>query len=488
MSGRTTPRKRDRSTMANVDRVAANGERFRDAVLVRISLDRDNETSTETQEDECRAFSAMHNGNVVLVETERGQSAYKRGMHRAGLERVLRALEQGECNRLVVWKLDRLMRDTHDFSKVLNRMRDAGVHLVSRTEPWLDTTSPMGYAIAHIVAAVAEIESLNKSDRMHAFHDGRFKGADGEPLVPTAAAPFGYDRPSPNVLVINKAEQTVLMEMASRIARGESLRSICKDLNARGITTKGGATWNHSALKRAVTTPTVIAHAERHGALVPSSQWDAAMPVELWNVVGEILNDEARDINRGALKGSPMVVRHTLSGVIKCGADGCVGVLRPFGAQGRLKCSADGCKLSVQETATEDFVTACLFSMVTEDDWQNLRARGRTAERQAMDRLNNKREFARKQWMADLISDEDWLQVQTDIRELGASLAESDALDLPQWESLAEGWATASPEDKRTIINTVFESITAVPRAAGCNGTERIKLVPRDELALANAA
>lgn len=473
---RNPTRQRGGKAMPNVERIREDGERWLDVILVRISVDRANETSTETQEDECRAFSAMFNGNVVAVVVERGQSAYKQGMHRDGLERALRMLETGQANRLVVWKLDRLMRDVHDFSRVLLRLQESNVHLVSRTEPWVDTTSPMGYGIVHIIAAAAEIESQNKSDRQSSFLKGR---ANGNPLVPAAAAPFGYDKPAPNTLVINPDEQRVLHEIARRIMEGESLRKIARDLNARGVFPKSGKPWSHASLSRAVTTPTVIAHAAFDGTLIPSTNWEPALDVPTFNTVRAILDDPMRDINRGALTGQPMVIRHTLSGVIKCGAPGCNGVLLPFGQQGRLRCNQHGCKLSVVESTTEDFISECLLSMVSESDWHALKARGRSVERQALSSLTSKLEWARREWLADRLSNDEWSNVQRDIAEMSASLADAESLDLPDWDSLREGWATADATVKRTVINTVFESITAVPRGRGCNGTERIKILPR---------
>lgn len=58
---------------------------------------------------------------------------------------------------LIVWKLDRLGRSVRDVVNTLHDLTDRGVPFQSLTEQ-IDTTQPLGKAMLHMVALLAELE------------------------------------------------------------------------------------------------------------------------------------------------------------------------------------------------------------------------------------------------------------------------------------------------------------------------------------------
>src|SRR2546429_7279602 len=58
---------------------------------------------------------------------------------------------------LVVWKLDRLGRSLKDLIETLNVLKEHGVDFISLTEK-IDTTTPGGKLIFHLMGALAEFE------------------------------------------------------------------------------------------------------------------------------------------------------------------------------------------------------------------------------------------------------------------------------------------------------------------------------------------
>ncbi len=58
---------------------------------------------------------------------------------------------------VVVWKLDRLGRSLKDLIEILNVLKDGGVDFISVTEN-IDTTTPGGKLIFHLMGALAEFE------------------------------------------------------------------------------------------------------------------------------------------------------------------------------------------------------------------------------------------------------------------------------------------------------------------------------------------
>ncbi len=56
-----------------------------------------------------------------------------------------------------IWKLDRLGRSLKDLIETLNLLKDRGVDFISLTEK-IDTTTPGGKLIFHLMGALAEFE------------------------------------------------------------------------------------------------------------------------------------------------------------------------------------------------------------------------------------------------------------------------------------------------------------------------------------------
>jgi len=74
---------------------------------------------------------------------------------RKGLEELLAFVRSGDT--VVVWKLDRLGRSLKDLIETLNLLKDRGVDFLSVTEK-IDTTTPGGKLIFHLMGALAEFE------------------------------------------------------------------------------------------------------------------------------------------------------------------------------------------------------------------------------------------------------------------------------------------------------------------------------------------
>jgi DNA invertase Pin-like site-specific DNA recombinase len=74
---------------------------------------------------------------------------------RKGLEELLAFVRPGDT--VVVWKLDRLGRSLKDLIETLNLFKDQRVDFISLTEK-IDTTTPGGKLIFHVMGALAEFE------------------------------------------------------------------------------------------------------------------------------------------------------------------------------------------------------------------------------------------------------------------------------------------------------------------------------------------
>lgn len=83
-------------------------------------------------------------------------------LQRPGLKALLARLEPGDT--FTVWKLDRMGRSLADLIRMINDFHKKGVHFKSLTEA-IDTTTPMGECMFHIVGAFAHLERRVISER-----------------------------------------------------------------------------------------------------------------------------------------------------------------------------------------------------------------------------------------------------------------------------------------------------------------------------------
>jgi DNA invertase Pin-like site-specific DNA recombinase len=74
---------------------------------------------------------------------------------RKGLEELLAFVRSGDT--VIVWKLDRLGRSLKDLIETLGLLKSRGVDFMSLTES-IDTTTPGGKLIFHLMGALAEFE------------------------------------------------------------------------------------------------------------------------------------------------------------------------------------------------------------------------------------------------------------------------------------------------------------------------------------------
>jgi DNA invertase Pin-like site-specific DNA recombinase len=159
--------------------------------------------STEEQETHAQT-DALERAGVDQLITERRSGADTR---RPALARMLEALRPGDS--VVVYKLDRVARSLAHLLAILDRIALAGASFRSLTEH-IDTASPSGRLMLHILGAFAEFErALIRERTVAGMRAAVARGA--RPGRPRAMEPH--------------AEAAAV----KRARRGESLTSIARD-------------------------------------------------------------------------------------------------------------------------------------------------------------------------------------------------------------------------------------------------------------------
>lgn len=218
--------------------------------LARVSTDgqeRDG-ISLDAQSDRLRSYAAAQGlGDVeVRLETRSGKRLDKRPVMQAILEEV----RAGQVCALLVFKLDRLARNTVEALELAQLLQKHGCRLVSLSET-IDTGSAFGTFFYTVLAALAQMErdQIAERTRMALAHKVR-QGAR------LGAAPTGWHKVrgrdgKQTGLAVNPAGQAFLLRVRGLQSQGLTLRAIADQLTAEGATTpKGSCAWNSGTLSK----------------------------------------------------------------------------------------------------------------------------------------------------------------------------------------------------------------------------------------------
>lgn len=156
------------------------------AIYARKSVERQDSVSIDTQIEECKT-KVPKNVNVQVYQDE-GFSG--KDTARPDLQRLLEDIEMGLVQKVIVYKLDRISRNTVDFYNLYEFMKNHGCAFISLNDGF-DTSTREGRFLMGVLASFAEMEresiALRVKDSYYyrARTDGRFLGG---------REPFAYTR------------------------------------------------------------------------------------------------------------------------------------------------------------------------------------------------------------------------------------------------------------------------------------------------------
>lgn len=110
-----------------------------------------------------REYATRRGWIIAMQVREVGSGAAKREAR----ERLIEAARRREIDVVLVWRLDRWGRSVTDLLATLQELEHLGIGFVSLTEA-LDLTTPVGRAMAGLLAVFAEFEKEILSERTRA--------------------------------------------------------------------------------------------------------------------------------------------------------------------------------------------------------------------------------------------------------------------------------------------------------------------------------
>lgn len=226
-----------------------------DAIYVRQSLDKKDSLSVEGQTELCRRCA----GDNVEVFQDRGYSG--KNTKRPAFQKLMQAVEQGQVEKILVYRLDRFSRSLADFSRIWETLESHGVEFLSVTEQF-DTSSPMGRAMLNVVMTFAQLERETTAQRVRDNYLHRFALGSW----PGGPAPYGFDltrirdgEGRPISVLISNNQSAMVQAIFRRYPQPEvSLRRLANDLTREGVPGPRRKEWDSVTLSRLLHSPLYV--------------------------------------------------------------------------------------------------------------------------------------------------------------------------------------------------------------------------------------
>lgn len=441
---------------------------LRGAIYTRISRDSAGVgAGVARQEEDCRAHAAAHSIEVVAIYSDNDVSAYS-GSPRPGYRELLRAIEAGAVDRVVVWHTDRLYRRTSDLEQYITVCEPHKVATLSVQSGPLDLATPAGRMIARTLGSVAQYESEQKAERQKRANFQR--AVQGRHF--STLRVFGYEREG---LTLDPIEAPAVAGAYQAVIDGVPLAGICRRWNEQGLrTSKKQNLWDSTVLQQLLRSPRYAGIRIYHGEILMGEdghpirgEWPPIVDEDTWLAAQAVLRDPARRW--------PHAPQQLLSGVALCAI--CGAVMQSGGVRNgkrRIRCSGQAGHAYREAEPIDNFVVEVVLKYLSRPDIARavtpLPSPGIGAEiRDEMARLQQRSDGLTNAFADGLISLQQLRDGQARIarrqKELEAKLplpANSSLRRLANAAEPADIWAALDVEDQRAVIDELL-TIEIVP-------------------------
>ncbi len=252
------------------------------------------------------------NGWVALPKTYEDGGYSGSNTDRPGLQELLKDIDDGKVDIVLVYKIDRLSRSLIDFTNLFAKFEERGVSFVSVTQQ-IDTSTPAGRMMLNILMTFAQYEREVIAERIRdKISASRKKGIwTGGPV------PYGYKVVDRKLVVVPEQAQHV-RTIFDRYSVIPSFSQIAGELNAEKVPNAQGAPWNGQSIRRVLKTCVYAGYLSLKGTLY-KGEHEAIISQEVWEKVQALLDKRKSGGKNPILRESEAL----LKGVLKCGHCGC---------------------------------------------------------------------------------------------------------------------------------------------------------------------
>ncbi|MDM7862594.1 recombinase family protein [Staphylococcus borealis] len=220
---------------------------------IRVSTERQVEGySIEGQITQIEQYCRFNGYELVDIYADRGISG--KSMNRPELQRMLNDAKNGKLDCVMVYKTNRLARNTSDLLTIVEELHRQNVEFFSLSER-MEVKNSTGKLMLQILASFSEferntiLENIYTGQRQRAL-EGYYQGN----------LPLGYNNIPDNKkeLMINQHEANIVKYIFESYAKGHGYRKIANALNHKGYVTKKGNPFSISAVTYILSNPFYI--------------------------------------------------------------------------------------------------------------------------------------------------------------------------------------------------------------------------------------
>lgn len=266
--------------------------RLRCAVYTRKSseegLDMDF-NSLDAQREACHAYIASQKAEGwIPVRDDYDDGGFSGGtLERPALARLLKDIEDGLVDVVVVYKIDRLSRSLMDFSKLVDAFDRNVVTFVSITQSF-NTTTSMGRLTLNILLSFAQFEREVIGERIR----DKVAASRRRGMWMGGTVPLGY-RVENRKLVIDEAEAETVRSIFERFLKLGSATLLAREMRKKGVTSRKGRLVDKGFIYKMLANRIYIGDAMHKGTAYPG-QHASIISRDLWDKVHAIMAESPR--------------------------------------------------------------------------------------------------------------------------------------------------------------------------------------------------
>ena len=225
-----------------------------DAIYARQSVDKKDSISIEGQIELCRKECS----GKVKEYSDKGYSG--KNTDRPDFQRMMAAVQRGEIEKIVVYRLDRISRSISDFGRIWEILKAHNTEFISVNEKF-DTSTPVGRAMVYIIMVFAQLERETIAERIK---DNYYQRAKRGAFL-GGPAPFGFTITRTTIadkaasMLVPDGNIEIVKQIFNKYAySGMSLSKIAAWLTEQGVPGIGRKTWDNVSISRILHNPVYV--------------------------------------------------------------------------------------------------------------------------------------------------------------------------------------------------------------------------------------
>lgn len=338
-----------------------NKERLNAVIYARYNCSGQREESIEGQINVSKKFASDNNLNIIDYYCDEAKTGTND--NRYYLQKLLTEANKNKFEAVIVYALDRFGRSTLQSLLNENKLKEAGVLLLSATEP--NDFSPAGVLSRQNIMAFAQYFSSELSVKVKR---GREVNAS-KGLTNGGTPPFGYKIQDKH-FVIDETQAPYVVKIFEMYASGKRVIDIVNYLNSSGVKTSRGNSFTKNSLHTILHNEKYIGVFEYDNVRL-ENHIPRILSDELYSEVARMLKKNKKYAAKNKAKADYLLTTKLFCGNCKSLMTGSCGKSRHGGKYYYYYCNHSNnsnCKNGIRKELIEDIVIKLCTELLTDEN------------------------------------------------------------------------------------------------------------------------